>query len=128
MDGQFIERNAGNGSDFFSLSPRLSRAFRLTGRVQLEAMVEGFNLTNGARPNAQHELRFRRISDEPFARRSTRLPLSVNPARFSSARGSASERWSAALKAFHDGRSSSTVLSITRSPWMRVAGIHTSVA
>jgi hypothetical protein len=44
--GGFIDRNAGIGSDFFSLNARVSRAFRLTGRVELEALAEGFNLTN----------------------------------------------------------------------------------
>ena len=33
VDGAFIQRNAGIGSNFFSLSARLSRAFRVTGRV-----------------------------------------------------------------------------------------------
>ena len=46
VNGEFIERNAGIGSDFFSLSLRLSRAFRLAGRVELEGVAEGFNLTN----------------------------------------------------------------------------------
>jgi hypothetical protein len=46
VDGEFIERNAGIGSDFFSLSARLTRSFRLAGRVELEALAEGFNLTN----------------------------------------------------------------------------------
>ena len=46
VNGEFIERNAGDGSDFFSLNLRVSRAFRVTGRVQLEALAEGFNLTN----------------------------------------------------------------------------------
>lgn len=46
VNGQFIERNAGTGSDFLSLNLRLSRTFRLGGRVQLEALAEGFNLTN----------------------------------------------------------------------------------
>jgi hypothetical protein len=46
VNGAFIERNAGIGSDFFSLNARVSRSFRLTGRVALEALVEGFNLTN----------------------------------------------------------------------------------
>lgn len=45
-DGAFIERNAGRGSDFFSVNARLSRVFTLRGRVELEAMAEGFNLTN----------------------------------------------------------------------------------
>jgi hypothetical protein len=46
VDGEFIERNSGIGSDFLSLSLRVSRAFRLAGRLQLEALAEGFNLTN----------------------------------------------------------------------------------
>jgi outer membrane receptor protein involved in Fe transport len=46
VNGEFIERNAGVGSDFFNVTLRVSRAFRLTGRVHLEALVEGFNLTN----------------------------------------------------------------------------------
>lgn len=46
VDGAFIERNTGIGSDFFSLSARLSRAFRVTGRVVVEGMAEAFNLTN----------------------------------------------------------------------------------
>ena len=36
VNGAFIERNAGIGSDFFSLSARVSRAFRVTGRVEVE--------------------------------------------------------------------------------------------
>jgi hypothetical protein len=46
VDGAFIERNAGIGSDFLTLSARVSRMFRVTGRVEIEALVEGFNLTN----------------------------------------------------------------------------------
>jgi outer membrane receptor protein involved in Fe transport len=46
VNGEFIERNAGVGSDFFNLSARLSRSFRLAGRVELELLTEGFNLTN----------------------------------------------------------------------------------
>jgi hypothetical protein len=46
VNGAFIERNAGVGSRFFNLSARVSRAFRLAGRVELEAVAEGFNLTN----------------------------------------------------------------------------------
>ncbi len=46
VDGAFIERNAGIGSDFFSLNARVSRTFRLTGRLELQALAEGFNLTN----------------------------------------------------------------------------------
>jgi hypothetical protein len=46
VDGAFIPRNAGIGSDFFSLSARASRAFRLGDRLELEALAEVFNLTN----------------------------------------------------------------------------------
>lgn len=46
VNGSFIERNAGIGSDFFSLSARVSRAFRVTEHLELEAIAEGFNLTN----------------------------------------------------------------------------------
>jgi hypothetical protein len=42
----FIPRNAGTGNDFFSVNARISRAFRVTGRVNAEALVEAFNLTN----------------------------------------------------------------------------------
>jgi Carboxypeptidase regulatory-like domain/TonB dependent receptor-like, beta-barrel len=46
VDGAFIARNAGEGSDFLNLNVRLSRSFHLRGGVQLEGLVEGFNLTN----------------------------------------------------------------------------------
>ncbi len=46
MNGAYIARNAGVGSDFFTLSARISRTVRVAARVQLEAIVEGFNLTN----------------------------------------------------------------------------------
>jgi hypothetical protein len=46
VNGEFIERNAGEGTAFFNLTARVSRAFRLTGRLQLELLAEGFNLTN----------------------------------------------------------------------------------
>jgi len=42
----FIPRNAGIGSDFFSLNARVSRAFRISSGVRVEGLVEGFNLTN----------------------------------------------------------------------------------
>jgi Carboxypeptidase regulatory-like domain/TonB dependent receptor-like, beta-barrel len=45
VDGAFISRNAGIGSDFFSLSARVSRTFAI-GRTQLEVLAEVFNLTN----------------------------------------------------------------------------------
>lgn len=46
VNGAHIERNAGVRSDFFSLNVRISRAFRVTVRVQVEGVAEGFNLTN----------------------------------------------------------------------------------
>jgi carboxypeptidase family protein/TonB-dependent receptor-like protein len=46
VDGEFIERNAGVGSDFFSLGIRVSRTFRVTSRFQIEALAEGFNITD----------------------------------------------------------------------------------
>ncbi len=46
INGIFINRNAGSGFDFFNLNARLSRGFQITERLRLEAIVEGFNLTN----------------------------------------------------------------------------------
>ena len=46
MNGAFIERNAGVGSDFFTCSARVEQAFALSGAVEVEAAVEAFNLTN----------------------------------------------------------------------------------
>ena len=46
VDGAFIERNAGIGSDFFTMSLRVSRAFRIAGNLRAEGMIEAFNLTN----------------------------------------------------------------------------------
>ena len=46
LNGEFIPRNAGDGSAFLSLNMRVARAFRLFGRVQLEVQAEAFNLTN----------------------------------------------------------------------------------
>jgi hypothetical protein len=42
----FIPRNAGAGNDFFTLNVRVSRAFRITDTVKLEALAEAFNVTN----------------------------------------------------------------------------------
>jgi hypothetical protein len=49
VDGSFIPRNAGVGNDFFIVNARLSRSFPL-GRARLEAIVEGFNVTNRVNP------------------------------------------------------------------------------
>lgn len=46
VNGQFIPRNAGVGSDFFSLGLRASRSFRLGSTLRAEGVVEAFNLTN----------------------------------------------------------------------------------
>ena len=45
VNGAFIERNAGEGPDFFSMSLRLSRGFAVGG-TRVEGLVEAFNLTN----------------------------------------------------------------------------------
>jgi hypothetical protein len=47
---EFIPRNAGRGSDFFTLSLRVSRSFRLAGSTRIEGMVEAFNLTDRVNP------------------------------------------------------------------------------
>jgi hypothetical protein len=46
INGVFINRNAGSGFDFVSLGGRLSRSFQLSEGLRLEALAEGFNLTN----------------------------------------------------------------------------------
>jgi hypothetical protein len=46
VNGAFIERNAGVGSSFLSVNMRVSRTFRVYGRVELQTTAEGFNLTN----------------------------------------------------------------------------------
>jgi hypothetical protein len=46
----FIPRNAGTGSDFFSLNLRVSRSFRLGGDTRVEGLLEAFNLTDRVNP------------------------------------------------------------------------------
>jgi len=46
VNGAFIPRNAGSGFDFLSLGARLSRTFRFTEGLRMEAMAEGFNALN----------------------------------------------------------------------------------
>ena len=48
VDGEFIERNAGEGTAFFTVGARLSRTFRFGTRWQFEVLAEGFNLTDRA--------------------------------------------------------------------------------
>jgi hypothetical protein len=43
-----VGRNTGQGFDFASLDMRLSRRFRITERVSLDVLAEGFNLLNRA--------------------------------------------------------------------------------
>jgi hypothetical protein len=45
-NGAFIERNAGDGPDFFSLGARVSRSIHVARRAYIELLAEGFNLTN----------------------------------------------------------------------------------
>ena len=46
INGVFISRNFGQGFNYLNLGTRLSRTFYLRERLKLEALVEGFNLTN----------------------------------------------------------------------------------
>ena len=41
-----VGRNTGRGFDFASLDLRLSRKFKFTERISLEAIAEGFNVLN----------------------------------------------------------------------------------
>jgi hypothetical protein len=45
---EFIPRNTGNGTDFFTAGLRVSRTFRGGGNRSIEGMLEIFNLTNRA--------------------------------------------------------------------------------
>jgi outer membrane receptor protein involved in Fe transport len=46
VNGAFIGRNTGSGFDYFSVSARLSRCFRIGDRLRLEGMIEAFNALN----------------------------------------------------------------------------------
>jgi hypothetical protein len=46
VNGTFIGRNAGVGSDFLTLNLRVSRSFPAGPRVRIEALLEAFNVTN----------------------------------------------------------------------------------
>ena len=69
VNGAFIERNAGIGSDFFSLSAAAEP--RVPGQraaCELEGAGRGVQPDQSAqRPDAEHELRRRRLPDEPVA-------------------------------------------------------------
>lgn len=47
---EFIPRNAGTGSDFFTVGLRVSRAFRLSSGRRIEGLVEAFNVTDRVNP------------------------------------------------------------------------------
>jgi outer membrane receptor protein involved in Fe transport len=47
---EFIPRNAGTASDFFTLSLRISRSFRLSSGTRVEGLIEAFNLTDRVNP------------------------------------------------------------------------------
>jgi hypothetical protein len=46
VNGSFIGRNTGRGNDFLSVSARVSRNFRITEKLRLEALAESFNALN----------------------------------------------------------------------------------
>jgi Carboxypeptidase regulatory-like domain/TonB dependent receptor len=46
VGGAFISRNAGVGPDFFAVNGRVTRTFKIGERRRLQAIAEGFNLTN----------------------------------------------------------------------------------
>ena len=46
VNGDYIGRNVGIGADFFNVNARLSRTFRFSERVRLEAIAEAFNALN----------------------------------------------------------------------------------
>ena len=48
VNGEFIDRNAGVATRFFTSSARVSRPFTVSGPVEVEAAVEMFNITNRA--------------------------------------------------------------------------------
>ncbi len=54
VDGEFIARNSGVGDEFFTMSLRVSRAFRLAGSASIEALAEVFNLTNTVNETARN--------------------------------------------------------------------------
>jgi hypothetical protein len=47
---ELIPRNAGTGSDFFTMSLRVSRSFPLGGGSRIEGLIEAFNLTDRVNP------------------------------------------------------------------------------
>ena len=88
VDGEFIPRNAGIGSDFFSVSLRLSRAFRIRQSLQIEGLIGGVQPDQSPqRSDTEHELRPRRLSDESLVQRSARSRRSAIREAFNSRYG-----------------------------------------
>jgi hypothetical protein len=46
VNGAYISRNGGEGSDFFNVNARVTRAFALGEHMRLEAIAEAFNVLN----------------------------------------------------------------------------------
>jgi hypothetical protein len=46
VNGDFIGRNAGSGSGYFSVSSRISRTFAIGDRLRLQTIAEAFNVLN----------------------------------------------------------------------------------
>lgn len=46
LNGDYIPRNSGHNSDFFTVNARLTRTFALTERLKMDALAEAFNLLN----------------------------------------------------------------------------------
>lgn len=53
VDGQYIARNSGVGSDFSTVNLRLSRALPASGRAKLELFAEAFNVLDRVNPLAR---------------------------------------------------------------------------
>ena len=86
VNGAFIERNAGEGTAFFSLGARVSRAIRITNRLQFDVLAEVFNLTNRANVvTLNTNFGSAALSGEARPQPSDRSPPSANRARSSSA-------------------------------------------
>ncbi len=54
VDGEFIPRNSGVGDEFFTMSLRVNRAFRVTHTVSIEALAEVFNLFDTVNETARN--------------------------------------------------------------------------
>jgi hypothetical protein len=86
VDGEFIDRNSGEGSPFFSLNARVSYTFHAAGPLAIRSAGRRLQPDRSRQcRDPQHQLRRRRLSDEPRRRPSTRSLPSAIRARSSSA-------------------------------------------